>query len=145
MAQYNTNTCWSFSTTSYYESEIFRLSGKKIKLSEIWTVYFEYLEKVRRFVRERGDSLVAEGGEGNALNRIWKTYGIVPAEAYPGCNPAAKNWTTNPLIDEISAVTWTSSKATTSGTKGTFLNHVTVILNKPWARRRKRSSTTAGR
>ena len=45
VAQYNTNTCWSFATTSFYESEIFRLSGKKIKLSEMWTVYFEYLEK----------------------------------------------------------------------------------------------------
>jgi len=84
VAQYNTGTCWSFSTTSFYESEVFRLTGEKVKLSEIWTVYWEYVEKVRRFVRERGDSLIAEGSESNAVARIWKLYGAVPAEAYAG-------------------------------------------------------------
>jgi bleomycin hydrolase len=83
-AQYLTGTCWSFSTTSFYESEIARLSGQRIKLSEIHTVYWEYVEKMRRFVRERGDSLIAEGSESNAVNRIWRQYGVVPAEAYPG-------------------------------------------------------------
>jgi bleomycin hydrolase len=84
VAQYLTGTCWSFSTTSFYESEIYRLTGRKVKLSEIWTVYWEYVEKMRRFVRERGDSLIDEGSEANALPRIWKQYGIVPEEAYPG-------------------------------------------------------------
>ena len=84
VAQYLTGTCWSFSTTSFYESEIYRLTGQKVKLSEIWTVYWEYVEKMRRFVRERGDSLIDEGSESNALPRIWKQYGIVPEEAYPG-------------------------------------------------------------
>lgn len=84
VAQYLTNTCWSFSTTSFYESEIARLTGEKIRLSEMYTVYWEYVEKMRRFVRERGDSAIAEGSEGNALARIWSTYGIVPLEAYAG-------------------------------------------------------------
>ncbi len=84
VAQYLTGTCWSFSTTSFYESEVYRLTGQKVKLSEIWTVYWEYVEKMRRFVRERGDSLIDEGSESNALPRIWKQYGIVPEEAYPG-------------------------------------------------------------
>ena len=84
VAQYNTGTCWSFSATSFYESEAYRLTGAKIKLSEIHTVYWEYVEKMRRYVRERGDSLIAEGSESNAVSRIWKQYGVVPAEAYPG-------------------------------------------------------------
>ena len=84
VAQYLTGTCWSFSTTSFYESEIHRLTGREVKLSEIWTVYWEYVEKMRRFVRERGDSLVDEGSESNALPRIWKAYGIVPEQAYGG-------------------------------------------------------------
>ena len=84
VAQYLTGTCWSFSTTSFYESEIYRMTGQKVKLSEIWTVYWEYVEKMRRFVRERGDSLIDEGSESNALPRIWKQYGVVPEEAYPG-------------------------------------------------------------
>ncbi|MFH1177289.1 MAG: peptidase C1 [Acidobacteriota bacterium] len=82
--QYNTGTCWSFSTTSFYESEVYRLTGQQIRLSPLFTVYWEYVEKMRRFVRERGDSLVAEGSESNAVPRIWKQYGAVPLAAYPG-------------------------------------------------------------
>ena len=129
VAQYNTNTCWSFSSTSFYEAEIFRLSGKKIKLSEMWTVYFEYLEKVRRFVQERGASLVAEGGEGNALNRIWKTYGIVPAEAYPGYVNNKEKLDHALLIDEISAFL-DYVKSNNLWNEKDVLDHVAVILNK---------------
>jgi bleomycin hydrolase len=83
-AQYRTGTCWSFGTTSFYESEVARLSGRQVKLSEMWTVYWEYIERMRRYVRERGDSFLGQGSEANALGYIWRTYGIVPAEAYPG-------------------------------------------------------------
>ncbi|RMF08563.1 MAG: peptidase C1, partial [Candidatus Neomarinimicrobiota bacterium] len=77
-------TCWSFSTTSFLESECFRLTGQKIKLSEMYTVYFEYLEKVRRFVRERGQSAFGQGSEAEGVLRMWKQYGCVPREIYPG-------------------------------------------------------------
>lgn len=129
VAQYNTNTCWSFAATSYYESEIFRLNGKKIKLSEMWTVYHEYLEKVRRFVRERGASLVAEGGESNAINRIWKTYGIVPAEAYPGYVDNKEKLDHALLIDEITAYL-DYVKSNNLWDEKDVLDHVAVILNK---------------
>jgi bleomycin hydrolase len=76
--------CWCFSATSFFESEIHRLTNREIKLSELYTVYWEYVEKARRFVQERGNSTFGEGSESNAVTRIWKTYGIVPAEAYSG-------------------------------------------------------------
>lgn len=82
--QAKTGTCWSFSATSYYESEIFRLQNKKIKLSEIYTAYWEYVEKAKRFAKERGNSVFAEGSEANALVHVWNQYGIVPLEAYTG-------------------------------------------------------------
>lgn len=129
VAQYNTNTCWSFATTSYYESEIFRLGGKKIKLSEMWTVYHEYLEKVRRWVRERGASLVAEGGESNAINRIWKQVGIVPEEAYPGRRVDGDKLDHEPLITEIRAYL-EYVKANNLWDEKDVLKHVAVILDK---------------
>lgn len=79
-----TNTCWSFSTTSFYESEIFRLSGQKINLSQMYIVYWEFVEKAREFVRTRGTSEFGEGSETNAPKRMMKMYGIVPYESYPG-------------------------------------------------------------
>ncbi len=82
--QYLTGTCWSFSTTSYYESEIKRLSGKEIKLSEMWTAYCEYLDKAKRYIATRGNSVFEEGSEAEAVPRVWKVYGAVPEDAYPG-------------------------------------------------------------
>jgi bleomycin hydrolase len=82
--QDRTNTCWSFSATSFLEAEIYRLTGKKIELSKIWAPYFELIEKSRRFIRERGESYVAGGAESNSVTRIWKEHGIVPVEVYTG-------------------------------------------------------------
>lgn len=82
--QYLTGTCWCFSTTSYLESEVYRITGRKIRLSEMHTVYYEYLDKVRYFMRERGDFGVYQGSESNAVLRQMKDHGLVPLEAYPG-------------------------------------------------------------
>jgi bleomycin hydrolase len=82
--------CWCFSATSYFESEVHRLTKREIKLSELYTVYWEYVEKAGRFVRERGNSEFGEGSESNAVPRIWRKYGIVPEEAYTGLQPGQK-------------------------------------------------------
>lgn len=84
ISQGNTGTCWSFSTTSYFESEIYRLTKKKVKLSEMHTAYWEYVEKAKYFVETRGTSLFAQGSEANAVTRIWKKYGVVPEADYTG-------------------------------------------------------------
>lgn len=76
--------CWCFSTTSFLESEIYRIHNRKIKLSELHTVYWEYVEKARRYVKKLGDSEFGEGSEANAVTRIWKKYGVVPTQAYTG-------------------------------------------------------------
>lgn len=76
--------CWDYSTTSFFESEVKRIYDKEVKLSELWTAYWEYVEKARRYIRERGHSYFAEGSEADAVVRIWKQYGVVPADAYTG-------------------------------------------------------------
>ena len=101
LSQGLTGTCWSFSTTSYFESEIYRMNKRKIKLSEMYTVYWEYVEKARRFVRERGNSNFAEGSEANAVKRMWSMYGIVPEEAYVSKMPGQKFFDHSKLIKEM--------------------------------------------
>ncbi|MDP4194141.1 MAG: C1 family peptidase [Bacteroidota bacterium] len=86
-----TGTCWCFSTTSFFESEIYRLTKREIKLSEIYTVYWEYVEKAKRFVHQRGNSEFAEGSESNAVRRIWSQYGVVPEDSYTGKLPGQKH------------------------------------------------------
>ncbi len=82
--QWWTNTCWCFSTTSFLESEVRRIHGKEIKLSEMFTVYWEYVERAREFVRTKGASLVDEGSESEAVLLRWKKYGIVRESDYTG-------------------------------------------------------------
>lgn len=99
--QANTNSCWSFSTTSFYESEIFRQFGKKVKLSEMWTVYWEFVEKARGFVQTRGEYFFRDGSESNAVKRIWQKYGIVPGEVFTGLLPGQKYLNTSDMFDEM--------------------------------------------
>ncbi|MDZ7625371.1 MAG: C1 family peptidase [Ignavibacteriaceae bacterium] len=87
VSQGRTGTCWCFSTTSFFESEVYRLHKKQVKLSEKYSVYWEYVEKAKRYIKERGNSAFEEGSEANAVPRIWKMYGIVPAEVYTGLMP----------------------------------------------------------
>lgn len=101
VSQGRTGTCWCFSTTSYFESEIFRTQNKKVKLSEMYTVYWEYVEKAKRFIKERGNSAFEEGSEANAVPRIWKNYGIVPEEVYTGLLPGQKFHDHQEMIKEM--------------------------------------------
>jgi bleomycin hydrolase len=87
VSQGNTSTCWCYSTTSFLETEVFRLSGQKIKLSEMHTVYWEYVERAKTWVEERGNMEFGEGSEGNAVTKIMKKYGAVPLSDYSGLMP----------------------------------------------------------
>ncbi len=87
VSQGMTGTCWCFSTTSFYESEAARMGRKDVQLSEIYTVYWEYVEKAKEYVRSRGESIFDEGSETNAVQRMMKKYGVVPAADYTGEKP----------------------------------------------------------
>jgi bleomycin hydrolase len=91
VSQGNTGTCWCFSATSFLESEISRIQKKDIKLSEMFVVYWQYVEKARRFVSERGNSVFGEGAQANAVWEMWNKYGCVPGSAYTGLQPGQKH------------------------------------------------------
>jgi len=101
VSQGATNTCWCFSTTSFLESEAYRLNKVQVRLSEMYTVYWEYVEKTRRFVQERGNSAFAEGSEANAVTRMWKKYGVVPLESYTGLTGGRKFHNHVEMFDEL--------------------------------------------
>jgi bleomycin hydrolase len=103
VSQGQTGTCWAFSTTSYFESEIYRIHKKEINLSVLYTVYWEYVEKTRRFIQERGNSAFAEGSEANAVPRIWKKYGVVPLEDYSGMLPGQVFHDHSKMIEEMTS------------------------------------------
>lgn len=96
-----TGTCWCFSTTSFYESEVYRLHKKDVQLSEIYTVYNEYVEKAKEYVRTRGTSVFDEGSETNAVQRMMKKYGALPLDAYTGLKPGQPYHDHSKMIAEM--------------------------------------------
>ncbi len=99
--QDTTGTCWSFSTISFLESDIYRLHKKKIRLSEMFVVYWEYVEKARRFVREKGNSFFGEGSESNSAIARIKQYGIVPRSVYDGLLPGQERYNHREMFREM--------------------------------------------
>lgn len=128
VSQGATNTCWCFSTTSFLESEVYRLNKMEVRLSEMYTVYWEYIEKARRFVRERGNSAFAEGSEANAVTRMWKMHGIVPLEAYTGLPEGRKFHNHVEMFTELKSYL-NSLKESSSWNEKAALETVRSIMN----------------
>jgi bleomycin hydrolase len=128
ISQGNTGTCWCFSTTALYESEVYRQFGKKVKISEMYSVYNEYLEKARRFVEKRGNSVFGEGSEGNALARVMKKYGAMPAEAYSGLIDGRKFHSHAKMFEEMNAFL-NSLKTSNAWNMDFVLNTIKSIMN----------------
>ncbi|MCP4901347.1 MAG: peptidase C1 [bacterium] len=99
--QYRTGTCWSFSATSFLESEIKRLHGKEIKLSEMWTAYWEFVNKAEGFVASRGESLYSHGSQAAALLRVFERRGVVPRIEYEGVVAEDGLFDHNLMVDHI--------------------------------------------
>jgi bleomycin hydrolase len=80
--QGRTGTCWSFSTLSYFESELMRQGKGEHVLSEMWIVRNTYFEKAVQYVRMHGTVNFGEGGAFHDVPHIIDKYGIVPEADY---------------------------------------------------------------
>ncbi len=129
VSQGNAGTCWCFSATSFFESEVYRLTGQKIKLSEMYTVYWEYVERARAFVKTRGNIEYDQGSEANAIPVIWKKYGIVGYNDYHGKLKIQKFHSHAILIKEIKAYL-ESVKENNEWNEQFVVSTVKSILNK---------------
>lgn len=128
VSQGNTNTCWCFSAISFFESEVKRTIGQEIKLSEMYIVYWEYVEKARRFIRERGNSTFGEGSECNAVMRQGITYGMVPESVYSGLEPGRKFHSHEKMHKELNTYL-ESLKANNSWNEDVALETVKSIMD----------------
>ena len=83
--QNQTSTCWSFSSLSFFESEMIRMGkGKEYNLSEMFVVNKVYSLKADNFIRMHGKTNFGEGGGFPDAIHVIKHYGIVPEEVYSG-------------------------------------------------------------
>ncbi len=143
ISQGNAGTCWCYSTTSFIESDIYRMTKKKVKLSEPYTVYWEYVEKAKEYVKTRGTSNFDEGSESNAVTRIMKKYGCMPRSVYNGLLDGRKYPSHASMFKEM--ITFLHSvKKSNTWNEDFVVSTIKSILNK-WIGQPPANFTVAGK
>jgi len=90
--QASSGTCWSYSTSSFLESEMIRAGRAKVDLAEIYTARMVYEDKADNYVRMHGSLSWGDGGECHDVINMYAKYGAMPQEAYSGLHyGTAKN------------------------------------------------------
>ncbi len=84
--QCKSGTCWSFSSVSFFESELIRMGKGKHDLSEMFIVHHAYNDKAEKYIRMYGNYNFGPGGAFHDIPYVIKKYGIVPEEAFRGLN-----------------------------------------------------------
>ena len=82
--QAHSGTCWTFSSLSFFESELLRMGKPKVNLSEMFIVRNAYPDKADKYVRMHGLINFGSGGAFHDVAYVIKNYGIVPKSAYTG-------------------------------------------------------------
>ncbi len=83
--QGQTGTCWSFSSMSFFESELIRMGkGKEFNLAEMYIARKAYPLKADNYVRMHGRANMAEGGGFSDVVNVIRRFGMVPEEVYTG-------------------------------------------------------------
>lgn len=82
--QGSTGTCWSFTTTSFLESEILRKGFPETKLSEMFFVYYTYLNKAEQYLFYQGNNNFGEGGQAHDVMNVLREHGLSTFEEFPG-------------------------------------------------------------
>lgn len=82
--QQYTNTCWSFSTVSFLETEYLRNSGLEMELSEAFFIRKAYLLKAQMFMRTHGNTNFSAGGQAHDAIGIYRKFGAMDNATYRG-------------------------------------------------------------
>lgn len=83
-SQGNTGTCWSFTTTSFLESEIMRQGFSETKLSEMYFVYYAYLDKAEQYLMYQGYNNFGQGGQAHDVMNVLRENGLSTFDEFPG-------------------------------------------------------------
>ncbi|HNZ42624.1 MAG TPA: C1 family peptidase [Bacteroidales bacterium] len=80
------NTCWSFATLSFFESELLRMNKGEYDLSEMYYVRMAYPIKANNYYHFQGHSNFGPGGQAHDITQLFKKFGAMPETVYSGLN-----------------------------------------------------------
>ena len=84
--QFRSGTCWCYSALSFIESEVLRMTGETLDLSEMFVVGKSYRDRAVKYVRLDGHLNFAAGSSFGDVLHVLNDYGIVPQDVYSGFN-----------------------------------------------------------
>lgn len=102
--QNRTGTCWSFSTISFFESELIRMGKGEHNLSEMFVVRNAYIGKAENFLRMYGKFQFGEGGATHDIPWVMRRYGIVPQSAYNGLEYGSETHNHSEMVAMLEAM-----------------------------------------
>lgn len=109
--QNRSSTCWSFSSLSFFESELLRMGKGKVNLSEMFVVRKSYEDKADIFVRLHGNYSFSPGGAFHDAINAWKKYGMMPQSAYAGLSYGEQKHQHNEIDEMLGSMVKTVVKA----------------------------------
>ena len=133
ISQGNTGTCWSFSTSSFLESEIIRLTGKQVDLSEMYNVRNTYPVKADNYVMRQGKAQFSQGGLVHDVLNSTRDFGLVPVDSYSGLFGDATKHNHSQMVATLTAMLETyvkNSKNLSPKWKSSFDATLDVYLGK---------------
>ncbi|HYG14537.1 MAG TPA: C1 family peptidase [Bacteroidia bacterium] len=98
--QNKSSTCWSYSSLSFFESELMRMGKDSVKLAPIFVVRKSYADKVAKYIRMQGTINLGPGGAFHDAAYVIKNYGMVPYSVYKG----DRTGDANPVHAELDAM-----------------------------------------
>lgn len=84
--QSSSGTCWSYSTNSFLESEMYKAGRTPVELAQIYSARNVYSEKANNYVRMHGAITWGDGGACHDVINMYAKYGALPQSVYTGLN-----------------------------------------------------------
>ena len=104
--QSRAGTCWDYSGLAFLEAELLRMGKGTYDLSEMYTAYWDYMDRALASIRSHGTVSFSQGGCFGDVLHCMETYGLVPEEQMrPGVmyrdslsNHSELSAMTNPMV-----------------------------------------------
>ena len=122
-------TCWSFATTSFIESEVKRMTGFDIDMSEMFTVRHIYKEKIITHARMQGYNFLTEGGQSHNVFFVLKHFGAVPESAYSRIKSGKTTHNHRQLAEAVEFMMSDTAKSYTKGIVPQLYSETDSILS----------------
>lgn len=82
--QASSGTCWSYSTNSFLESEMYKAGKQPVELAQIFSARNVYADKADSYMRMHGDLSWGDGGACHDVINMYAKYGAMPQSVYTG-------------------------------------------------------------